>query len=160
VRWGAKGTLLACSLAVLAEADGAVVTRSDLLDRVWPASHRRDPGDRRTTARHAAGFGSLCMFIGEARLSARIDINDHDDKVGFTPLIVAERLVSVDDIQGVCGHWLHLETDRNPTRLLEHQRDIDQLTHTEGRGKSFEHCMRSLLPEDSLAMRRPNQSAL
>lgn len=49
--------------------------------------------DRGMTVLHAAAFsgdiGGVAYFVGEGPLNVPIDINDHDNKFGVTPLIVA-----------------------------------------------------------------------
>lgn len=49
--------------------------------------------DRGMTAVHAAAFSgepeSVSIMVGDGKFSARIDVDDHDNKFGVTPLIIA-----------------------------------------------------------------------
>jgi ankyrin repeat protein len=73
---------------------GALAGESKIVDMLLvfgaDASIRNDRG---MTAVHAAAWGgvpeAVSVLVGDAKFSARIDLDDHDNKFGVTPLIIA-----------------------------------------------------------------------
>lgn len=67
--------------------------------------------DRGMTAVHAAALGgdpeAVSLLVGDAKFTARIDINDHDNQFGVTPLIVAVE----EGNGGVLAHLVGLDAD-------------------------------------------------
>jgi ankyrin repeat protein len=68
--------------------------------------------DRGMTALHAAAFSgdaeAVSVLVGDAKLTARIELDDHDNKFGVTPLIVA-----AEENQGaIVAHLLGLGADK------------------------------------------------
>lgn len=67
--------------------------------------------DRGMTAVHAAAFGgdseAVSLLVGDAKFTARVDLNDHDNKFGVTPLIVAAE----EDQGGILAHLIGLDAD-------------------------------------------------
>lgn len=71
--------------------------------------------DRGMTALHAAAAGgdaeAVSVLVGDAKLSARIDIDDHDNKFGVTALIVAAEENEGD----IVAHLIGLGADKEIT---------------------------------------------
>jgi ankyrin repeat protein len=67
--------------------------------------------DRGMTAVHAAAFGgnpeAVSLLVGDAKFTARVDLNDHDNKFGVTPLIIAAE----EDEGDVLAHLIGLDAD-------------------------------------------------
>lgn len=74
--------------------------------------------DRGMTALHAAAFfgegEEVSLLIGDSPHAARIDINDHDNKFGVTPLIVAAEENKGNIVAALIGYGADIEiTERH-----------------------------------------------
>lgn len=82
------------------------------------------------TAVHAAARAgsaeSVSLLVGDAKLTARLDLNDHENSLGVTPLMVA----ADNDRGNVVAHLVGLDADLE----IEDREGLTALTHAGKKG--------------------------
>lgn len=92
---------------------GALAAEPKIVDQLMVAgADAAIRNDRGMTVLHAAAFGgdseAVSLLVGDGPFAARIDIDDHANKFGVTPLIVAVE----EGEGGIVAHLLGLGADK------------------------------------------------